>query len=200
MTHTSAHEHAGSEWTKTLHERIALAVRDARTRRGVSAQQLAEATARLGYPISRNQIANYETGRKQTLDVAELLVLAMALQVPPITLLFGGHPDATLEVTPGQEMPVIDAVAWFSADERLADDVVVQPDTFEAKVLKLARSRAEKQRMALWAKRVATRFAEKGDEGEFPAMDHALRLMGEIDETNDAIATLIANADEGIGE
>ena len=58
-----------------LHARIAQAIRTNRHGR-LSAQQLADETERLGYGISRSQIANYESGRKKSLDVAELLVIA----------------------------------------------------------------------------------------------------------------------------
>ena len=75
------------EWTEGLHQRIAEAIKDARQGR-LTGQQLADDTEQLGYPITRSQIANYESGRKQSLDVAELLLLAAALGVPPVALLF----------------------------------------------------------------------------------------------------------------
>ena len=82
-----------ASWTGRLHKRVALAVKHARERQGISAQQLADITIDLGHPVTRNTLTNYENGRKQSLDVAELVIIAMALEVPPITLLFGGHPD-----------------------------------------------------------------------------------------------------------
>ena len=70
----------------------------------MSAQELADETERLGYPVSRSQIANYESGRKQGLDVAEFLILAAALDIPPALLLFPTFPDDTVEVLPGQQV------------------------------------------------------------------------------------------------
>jgi transcriptional regulator with XRE-family HTH domain len=61
---------------------MAAAIKSARASR--SAQWLADETERLGYPISRAAIANYESGRKKGLDVAELLVLAAALNCPTV--------------------------------------------------------------------------------------------------------------------
>ena len=52
------------DWGGALHARIARAIRTARQGR-LSAQQLADETERLGYGISRSQIANYESGRKK---------------------------------------------------------------------------------------------------------------------------------------
>ena len=73
------------EWGEGVHQRIAQAIRSVREGR-LTAQQLAEETERLGHAISRSQIANYESGRKQSLDVAELLVIAAALGVSPLSL------------------------------------------------------------------------------------------------------------------
>jgi len=86
----------------------------ARLRR--SAQWLADETERLGYPISRAAIANYESGRKKGLDVAELLVLAAALQIPPLTILFPDLPDGPVEVLPGIQSTSWDAAAWCSGE------------------------------------------------------------------------------------
>lgn len=96
-------------WSRALHQRIAKAIKQARQSQ-YTAQQLADKTAQLGYPISRSQIANYESGRKQTLDVTELLVLAHALNIPALSLLFPGHWNDTIEVVPGNIMSKADAV------------------------------------------------------------------------------------------
>ena len=95
----------------------------------MSALELADATARLGYPITRSQIANYESGRKQGLDVAELLVIAAALDVAPLELLFPGEPDQAVQTLPGQTATTLAASNWFVGNPSwLADlrDVVDQ--------------------------------------------------------------------------
>lgn len=117
-----------SDWEDALHRRIAAAIKRVRSEGTVhlngfphggprSAQWLADRTAALGYPISRAQIANYESGRKKGLDVAELLVLARALNTTPATLLFPGPYDAPVEVLPGVEVSELDAAQWFSGEE-----------------------------------------------------------------------------------
>jgi transcriptional regulator with XRE-family HTH domain len=50
--------------------------------------------------ISRTQIANYESGRKKNLDIAELLILAAALDVPPLVLLYPDLPAGKVEIIP----------------------------------------------------------------------------------------------------
>lgn len=101
-------------WAEDLHRRIAAAIKNARGNR--SAQWLADQTKRLGYPISRAALANYESGRKKTLDIAELLTLAAALRIPPVTLLFPQLPDGRIELLPDVKTSSWDAVAWFSGE------------------------------------------------------------------------------------
>lgn len=104
-------------WVGEIVDRVARAVRDARGRH--SAQWLADRTAELGHPISRAAITNLENGRKTGVDVAELLVLAAALKVPPAALLYPNVPDGPVEVLPGQIVTSLDAVQWFSGEELL---------------------------------------------------------------------------------
>lgn len=104
-----------AKWTEGLHRRIAKAIKGARQGR-LTGQQLADHTEQLGYPITRSQIANYESGRKQSLDVAELLVLAAGLGVPPVALLFPNLPDGDVEVLPGQVMSSADVMRWFTGE------------------------------------------------------------------------------------
>jgi transcriptional regulator with XRE-family HTH domain len=98
-----------------LHQRIAQAIRTTRKTKGMSAQDLADQTARLGYPISRQQIANYESGRKHGLDVADLLVLAEALTTAPVCLVFPGPYQENVRICPeSQELPQLWWAQWFS--------------------------------------------------------------------------------------
>jgi transcriptional regulator with XRE-family HTH domain len=107
------------DWAEDLHRCIAAAIKNARANR--SAQWLADETERLGYPISRAAIANYESGRKRGLDIAELLVIAAALQIPPLTLLFPQLPNGPVEVLPGVPTTSWDAAAWFSGEASSPD-------------------------------------------------------------------------------
>lgn len=102
------------DWSDDLHRRVAAAIK--RARGGRSAQWLADETKRIGFPLSRAAIANYESGRKRGLDLAELLVLAAALNVPPLVLLFPELPDGPVEGLPGITTKSWDAAAWFSGE------------------------------------------------------------------------------------
>jgi transcriptional regulator with XRE-family HTH domain len=74
------------DWASELAHKIAAEVRYWRERRGLSAQQLAERTRQLGHHVPRNVVANLENGRRETLSIAEVLILAAALDVPPVLL------------------------------------------------------------------------------------------------------------------
>jgi transcriptional regulator with XRE-family HTH domain len=106
-------------WRETLHKRIAQAIKDAREARGMSAQELADATGQWGHPISRSQIANYESGRKLGLDVSELLALAATLEIPLALLLFPDYPNGKAELLPGLYADGRDSVRWLSGASSL---------------------------------------------------------------------------------
>lgn len=73
----------------------------------MSTQQLAEKTG-----INRSVLANLESGRRNTVSVPELLVLAEALGVPPALLIAPVHADV-VEIVPGREVDPWEAVAWI---------------------------------------------------------------------------------------
>jgi transcriptional regulator with XRE-family HTH domain len=194
----------GTEWAQGLHQRIAKAIQDARAG-GVSAQQLADETKRLGYPISRSQIANYESGRKQGLDVAELIVIAAALRTPPVTLLFGGHPDEIVEMLPNDKQPTVKALAWFMGDRELAwggpelepdeardraNNAVADADLPAFALLNLYRERAAKYREIAIA-RMALKLVKKDSEFE-RALEYIGVLAGSIETLNILIDAAVA--------
>lgn len=82
----------------------------------MSAQQLSDACAQLGHPIARGVLANFESGRRPTVSVPELLVFAQALQVPPALLVFPlGHEDVVSPL-PGQSAPPWAALKWLTGE------------------------------------------------------------------------------------
>jgi transcriptional regulator with XRE-family HTH domain len=83
----------------------------------MTAHRLADATAELGYPVPRSVIANLESGRRDSVAVAELLVLARALGVPPLTLVFPLGQEQEMEVLPRTVVPTWQAAKWFTGEE-----------------------------------------------------------------------------------
>ncbi|MDO3240030.1 hypothetical protein P5W04_07870 [Mycobacteroides abscessus subsp. abscessus] len=121
-----------TQWSDDMHARIARAIKSARGTR--SAQWLADSTATLGHPVSRAQIANYESGRKKSLDIPELVVIAAALGVPPVALLYPDLPDGEVEILPGENLESDSAVRWFSGESDWGEENL-------AKLLMYARER-----------------------------------------------------------
>jgi transcriptional regulator with XRE-family HTH domain len=113
---------AQADWQERLTRVIASEVRRHRVARKLSAQQLADRCEMLGFPVPRSVIANLENGRRETVSVAELLVLAAALDVAPVllTVPLGYQPAA--EILPGRTLRAWDAVLWQSGETGLRDD------------------------------------------------------------------------------
>jgi transcriptional regulator with XRE-family HTH domain len=103
-------------WVAALHTRIAAAIKQRRKHEHLTAEQLAAKTTELGYPITRSQIANYESGRRQSLDTAELLIIAHALDVPLLGLLFPGPIACAIELIPGETTSTATAIMRHSGD------------------------------------------------------------------------------------
>jgi len=85
----------------------------------MSAQQLADRTAELGMPIPRSVLANLESGRRDTVSVAEVLALAAALNVAPIDLICPVGFDKQTEILPGRMMDPLSAMRWFTGEWKL---------------------------------------------------------------------------------
>ena len=74
-------------WEDRFVDQVAAAMKRARGRR--SARELSEETDGIGYHRSKQVIGKLNSGGRD-LRVAEFLVFAAALDVPPALLLFGG--------------------------------------------------------------------------------------------------------------
>jgi transcriptional regulator with XRE-family HTH domain len=95
---------------------FAYAVKRRRTALRLTAAELSRRTADLGYPISRGAIAKIESeARSGKIDVAEVLVLAKALDAPPALLLFPSFAtDGPEELLPGYFARGEDTIRWVA--------------------------------------------------------------------------------------
>jgi transcriptional regulator with XRE-family HTH domain len=100
-------------WPDRFVRTVAGEVRRYRKQARMSAQQLSDRCEALGLPIKRSVLANLESGRRTTISVPELLILAEALGVVPMLLLFPLGREETVEVLPGRQVDPWDAVRWF---------------------------------------------------------------------------------------
>jgi len=67
--------------------------------------------------MTRQTVADLESGRRRFVTTAELLVLAAALDTTPIALMYpnpSDEPDNVVEVLPGIEATGFQAAQWFS--------------------------------------------------------------------------------------
>jgi transcriptional regulator with XRE-family HTH domain len=78
----------------------------------MTVQALADRCAELGLPLGRVTITKLERGNRQAITPAEVMVLAAALEVPPVELLFPiGAAEA--EILPGRMVATRHALGWF---------------------------------------------------------------------------------------
>lgn len=110
-----------SDWPARIAKVIAGEVKRYRHERGLSAQQLAERCAALGAEFPRAVLANLETGRRETVSVAEVLVLAQALDISPMLLIVPLGRHATAEILPDVEMQAWDATRWIGGTAKLSN-------------------------------------------------------------------------------
>ncbi|WP_285031981.1 helix-turn-helix transcriptional regulator [Mycolicibacterium sp. lyk4-40-TYG-92] len=94
-------------------KRIGKALEDARKRSGLSAVQLSARTRELQVPVHRVAITKLESGERD-ITVAELLVLAMALNTAPVGLLCPGPYGKNVALLPGVETSQFVAAQWIS--------------------------------------------------------------------------------------
>jgi hypothetical protein len=106
---------AGQQWSEGLVRRIGEAMKAARG--GKSAKWLSDRTDELGYKVSPTVIAKLDSGhRGNVLSVLELLVLAAALDIAPIALLYPGPYEQETELLPGVSWTELEAAEWFSGN------------------------------------------------------------------------------------
>jgi transcriptional regulator with XRE-family HTH domain len=108
------------QWSAAFTSRIAQGVRESRRAAGLTMAEVAQGCADRGVPeFTEHSLKNLESGRKTSVTVAEVVVLADILGVPPVTLLFPLGSSATVEVLPGREASTWDAIAWFTGETPL---------------------------------------------------------------------------------
>ncbi len=105
------------DWELRVTSAIAAQMRQWRGKRRLSAQALADRTAALGMEVARTTLADLENGRRESVRVPELLIIARALDISPADLLAG---NGGAEVSPGDPMSRADAAAWLGSLHCLA--------------------------------------------------------------------------------
>ncbi|MFD5160516.1 helix-turn-helix domain-containing protein [Streptomyces hawaiiensis] len=106
------------EWVDQVMATVAAEVRRRRKELGWSAQDLADKCAEIGHPIPRNVIANMESGRRSNLPLVDVMVLAEALNTPPICLIYPvGYVDDVQRLPLQDSTSPLSALHWFTGEE-----------------------------------------------------------------------------------
>jgi transcriptional regulator with XRE-family HTH domain len=101
-------------WAARFTRGVAAEIQRRRKELGWSAQKLSDECAGLGMEFPRSTLADLETGRRVQLSVAELVVLARALSIPPLLLIFPVGTQDETELLPGITRPVFRSAQWFA--------------------------------------------------------------------------------------
>lgn len=144
----------GERWSAATTARILKNVKTERMRQGLSAQVLAERCTALGHPIPRGTFAKWDTNRRQSISIPELIIVASALEVPPFDLIYSPFDTAdSVEALPGKTVNAADAelafleppvdgseskantirklINGYLRDIRLLERVLTKPDEFQ---------------------------------------------------------------------
>lgn len=152
------------EWEDRIKANVAGEVRRRRKEMGWSAQDLADRCERLGHPIPRNVIANMESGRRASLPLVDVMVLAAALETYPGCLIFPvGYVDRTQELPFQDLVPTWDALRRFTGEQDVpGHDAGLVPD-FEAhaNLVSTALTALEEEERARFTAEAATSHAQQ---------------------------------------
>ncbi|GES30979.1 helix-turn-helix transcriptional regulator [Streptomyces angustmyceticus] len=106
------------EWVDQVMATVAGEVRRRRRELGWSAQDLADKCEEIGHPIPRNVIANMESGRRSNLPLVDVMVLAEALNTPPICLVYPvGYVDQVQRLPLQHPTSTLNALHWFTGED-----------------------------------------------------------------------------------
>ena len=169
----------------------------------MSAQQVADECEKRGLPIKRSVLANLESGRRTTLSVPELLILADVLGVPPIVLLFPLGYVSRVRVLPGAAATPEQAMGWFGGTLVHADDpasgensvVLFSQHAYAVSSWQEARRLAERRRRDAVSSLAGSRQPAATQAEEYEAtrrrMEFLTRTQGAADRDVEAAVSLV---------
>ena len=139
----------------------------------MSVQALADRCAELGLPLGRVTITKLERGVRQAVTPAEVMVLAAALGVAPIELLYPVGLEEQVEMLPGRMMDPLGVVRWFCGELKL--------DTTEAVTTLRTPSSGEQSSVGLleYHRQLTSRLQAEESEAARAAADGSAEGAGE---------------------
>jgi len=115
------------DWIPELSGRVGEEVKRLRLRRGFTGQDLCEACQAYGFTITPGTLSRLENGQRNA-GLAEILVLARVLDVPPMLVVFPlDGPSLDVRVASTVRLSAWDAFAWATGETPL--EAPAAPDT-----------------------------------------------------------------------
>jgi hypothetical protein len=153
-----------------------------RLRGGHSGQWLSDRTHELGYRVARTTISELENGKRKYISVAELIVLAQALDTAPVVLLYPPPYDEEVEYAPGVMMPRFDAAQAFSGILDPKGEEVSGDYWLNTHRLRAEREVRDRRNSAQNMMEIATRI------GDVELAERMAKKLAELEETPDDAA------------
>jgi len=110
------------EWGAELTNRIGAELK--RLRGDRSGQWLSDRTEELGQRVSRSTISEIETHRRKSLSVDHLILLAAALDVAAVDLIYPGEAKTEIEILPGVIKTKLEAIEEFGGSRQINDKLI----------------------------------------------------------------------------
>lgn len=187
-----AEELSGETWGERFILRACERIRQARRSQGLSVRELAERTNELGHPVSRQVLVNLEAGRRGALSIDDLFMIAHALEVNPLFLLFDqmqmGRPN---EVLPDLTVPEWMALQWARSSPTMISSSLYGMDFDQARGIISTRDQLDSVRdRAEWLARDVELLREQGgDEALIKAKESEIATLNEQERS---LVTLLA--------
>lgn len=188
-------------WEEEQAHRVGTEIRRLRNKR--SAQDISDRTVELGCAVTRAVISDIEVGRRRYVTIAELIVLARALDTAPLALLYPAPYRDAIQILPiaeggkSQELEKILAVQWFSGESGLYLNylglTLVDQMNYDSQLRALDRARKafalDTRKRELSAKLAVRRNAKREGLDEVSS-EELVDLAAEISELEERIAEL----------
>ncbi len=113
---TASVDSEAMDWGERFTHTVVAGIKAYREQRGWKVQELADRCTELGYPMRRTTLSNLESGLRKSITLHEVLIIAVALGVPPVMLIFPGLPTEPVEYRPGVTIESWPAARWFTGE------------------------------------------------------------------------------------
>ncbi|MFI7632435.1 helix-turn-helix domain-containing protein [Microbispora rosea] len=107
------------DWAARMAADVGRRIGKIRRQQQMTAQALSDQCAALGLPMDRSVIAKLERGLRQSITVPELLVIAQALDVPPLRLMLPIGESQDTELLPGLVTDTAWAAKWITGESSM---------------------------------------------------------------------------------